>query len=164
MPLVTMDYMRLLMDADCLIKLTKAGLKDLVGSKNFIFIPDVVKNEVVDAGKEKGCPDAFIVEKNIEAQIITIAKTSSNHKKGDEALIALFRKEDYDVIATDDTKFIRLLRIKSIPFILPGLIIYTLVQDSMIHKKTGLWALKQLAEFISEDEYSTVRLLMEKTK
>jgi hypothetical protein len=34
----------------------------------------------------------------------------------------------------------------------------------MINRKTALWALKLLAEFISEDEYSTVRLLMEKTK
>jgi len=38
------------------------------------------------------------------------------------------------------------------------------MQDNMINKKTGLWALNQLAEFISEDEFSTVRLLMEKIK
>jgi len=47
--------------------------------------------------------------------------------------------------------------------ILPGLIIY-LLQDNMINRKTALWALKLLAEFISEDEHSAVRLLMEKTK
>jgi len=34
----------------------------------------------------------------------------------------------------------------------------------MIDRKTALRALKRLAEFISDDEYSTVRLLMEKTK
>ena len=156
--------MKLLMDADCLIKLTKAGLKDLVGKQDIIFIPEVVQNEVVDAGKEKGCTDAFIVEKNIEDKVIKIAESFSNHTKGDEALVELFRKEDYDAVATDDAKLTRLLRIKSIPFILPGLIIYQLVQDNMIDRKTALWALKQLAEFISEDEYSTVRLLMEKTK
>lgn len=159
-----MNYMNLLMDADCLIKLTKAGLKDFVGNKATIFIPDVVEKEVVDAGKEKGCPDAFIVEKNIKANVITISKSSSNYAKGDEALIALFRKEDYDAVATDDAKLTRLLRIKDIPFILPGLIIYQLLQDNMINRKAALRALKQLAEFISEDEYSTVRLLMEKTE
>ncbi|MCD4788258.1 MAG: hypothetical protein K8R09_08570 [Desulfobacterales bacterium] len=62
--------MKLLMDADCLIRLTKAGLKDFVGNRDTIFIPDVVQKEVVDAGKEKGCPDAFIVKKNIKANII----------------------------------------------------------------------------------------------
>ena len=34
-----MNYMKLLMDADCLIKLVRAGLKDLVGNKYTIFIP-----------------------------------------------------------------------------------------------------------------------------
>ena len=152
------------MDADCLIKITKAGLKDLVGDRCIIFIPGVVQREVVDAGKEKGCADAFVVEKNIEAKVITIAETFLNHTNGDEALIALFRKEEYDAVATDDAKLTRLLRIKNIPFMLPGLIFYQLLQDKMIDSKTALWALRQLAEFISEDEYSTVRLLMEKTK
>ena len=156
--------MKLLMDADCLIKITKAGLKDLVGSRYIIFIPGVVQREVVEAGKEKGCPDAFMVEKNIEAEVITILETSLDHANGDEALIALFRRDEYDAVATDDAKLTRLLRIRNIPFILPGLIIYQLLQDDVIDSKTALWALRQLAEFISEDEYSTVRLLMEKIK
>jgi rRNA-processing protein FCF1 len=156
--------MKLLMDADCLIKITKAGLKDFVGGRYIISIPGVVQREVVYAGKEKGCSDALIVEKNIEAKVIKIAETSRDHTNGDEALIALFRKEEYNAVATDDVKLTRFLRIKNIPFILPALIIYQLLQDNLIDRKTALWALNQLAEFISEDEYSTVRLLMETTK
>jgi rRNA-processing protein FCF1 len=156
--------MKLLMDADCLIKLTKAGLKELVGSKDMIFIPQVVQREVVDAGKDKGCADAFVVEKNIQNRLLTIAKASSKYTKGDDALIGLFQKKEYDAVATDDARLTRLLRISGIPFILPGLLIYHLLQDDIIDRKTALWALKQLAEFISEDEYSTVRLLMEKTR
>ena len=45
--------MKLLMDADCLIKLTKAGLKELVTTKDSVSIPEQVKREVVDAGKKK---------------------------------------------------------------------------------------------------------------
>ena len=156
--------MKLLMDADCLIKLTKAGLKDLVGSKYRIFIPDVVQKEVVDTGKKKGCADAFVVEKNIKADVISIAASSANYTKGDEALIPVFSKGEYDAVATDDAKLIRLLSVNTVPFILPALIIYQLLQEKMIDRKTALWALKQLAAFISEDEYSTVRLLMEKEK
>ncbi len=156
--------MKLLMDADCLIKLTKAGLKDLVGSKLAIFVPEVVKREVVDAGKERACPDAYMVEKNVDANVIEIAEAPFYYSKGDEALITLFHKEKYDAVATDDAKLIRRLKISSIPFILPGLVIYQLLQDNMINKKTANWALKQLAEFISEDEYSTIRLLMERKK
>ena len=100
----------------------------------------------------------------VKANIITIAKSDSDYSKGDDALIALFRKENYDAVATDDAKLTRLLRIKGIPFILPGLIMYKLLQDNLISRKTALRTLKQLAEFISEDEYSTARLLMEKTE
>ena len=156
--------MKLLMDADCLIKLTKAGLKDLVGSKDVIFIPEVVQKEVVDAGKAKACADAFVVEKNIETHVVTVAEASSNSRTGDEALIAHFQSKKYDAVATDDARLARLLRVSGIPFILPALIIYHLLQDDMIDRKTALRALKRLAEFISDDEYSTVRLLMEKTK
>lgn len=151
------------MDADCLIKLTKAGLKELVGAKDTIIIPKIVKKEVVDSGKLNGCADAYVVEKNIDKKIIAIIETSSNYTKGDQALIALFRKNEYDAVATDDKKLTRLLKTYSIPFILPSLIIYQLFTNDLIDKKTALRSLKQLADFISEDEFSTVRLLMEKT-
>ena len=156
--------MKLLMDADCLIKLTKAGLKGFIGTKYTILIPEAVKREVVDAGKEKRCSDAFAVEKNIDDNLITIAEFSSDYATGDEALIALFRKEDYDTVATDDRKLIRRLKIGSIPFILPALIIYQLLENKIIKRKTAIEALNKLSEFISEDEFSAVRLLMERKK
>jgi len=136
----------------------------MVGSKMVIAIPDIVQKEVVDAGKEKDQADAFIVENNIRTGMIKIVKPASKYPTGDEALMALYREETYDAVATDDTKLTRYLRIKNIPFILPGLIIFQLERDNMINPQTALWALRQLSEFISEDEYSTVMLLMEKTE
>ena len=160
-----MGYMKLLMDADCLIKLARAGLKDLVGGTYTICISSkVVQAEVVEAGKKKGCTDAVLVEKNIETKVIRITIGISNYTKGDEALVDLFQKAEYDAIATDDAKLTRRLKAHSIPFILPALIIFQLSQDNTIEKKTALWALKQLAPFISEDEHATVRILMEGRK
>ncbi len=156
--------MKLLMDSDCLIKLTKAGLKELVGKNYTIFIPDVVKKEVVDSGKEKGCADATVVEDNIKTGAIQIIRKQLSYSKGDEAVIGLFQKIDCDAVATDDTKLIRRLKLHGIPFILPALIFYKLLQNNMIEEKTARWALDQLTPFISKDEYSTVRLLMEKPK
>ena len=52
------------MDADCLIKLTRAGLKEFVCRQETLGIPVVVESEVVDAGKVKDCDDAYVVEKN----------------------------------------------------------------------------------------------------
>lgn len=156
--------MKLLMDSDCLIKLTKAGLKDLIGSKDIIFIPEIVQREVVEAGKEKDCADALMVEKNIEAHVVKVAEASSDYTRGDEALLKHFKRKEYDAVATDDAKLTRFLKVNDIPVILPALIIYHLFQDGIIDKKTALSALKQLAKFISDDEYSTVRLLMEERK
>jgi len=156
--------MKLLMDADCIIKLTKAGLKELVTTKDSISIPEQVKREVVDAGKKKQCADAIAVEKNIGSKMISVIDVPVQVEKGDQALIAIFREEDYDAIATDDTKLSHRLKALNIPFILPALIFYRLLKKSKIDYKTALWALQQISEFISEDEFSTVRLLMEKEK
>lgn len=139
-------------------------MKDLVANKDSVSIPEPVKREVVDAGKKKQCSDAFVVEKNIESKMIAVIDLPMHIEKGDQALIAMCREEDYDAIATDDTKLTRQLKTLSIPFILPALVLYRLLKESKIDYKTALWALQQLSEFISEDESSAIRLLMEKEK
>lgn len=154
--------MKLLMDADCLIKLTKAGLKEMVAEANALFIPAAVKKEVVDTGKNKGCADAFIVEENIAAQKITVVESTTHYPEGDEALVALFQADKYDAVATDDAKLVRKFRMRNIPHLLPALLLYRLWRQKLMTKDGALGRLEQLAEFISEEEYSTVRLLLEK--
>ncbi len=152
------------MDADCLIKLTKAGLKELVVTHDDIIIPEVVKKEVVEAGKDKGLADASLVEKNIQAKRIHIIKGSHSHGTGDEALIEAFAAGDYDAVATDDRKLIRILRAANVAFVVPGVILYSLKERGLVRREVALRSLDQLANFISEDEYSTVRLLLEEKR
>lgn len=154
--------MKLLMDADCLIKLAKAGLKEEICKRFGVDIPSIVKKEVVDAGKSKGLSDAELVEKNIQNDIIRVTgKRFSAHVKGDHALIEIFKQGRYDLIATDDGKLIRLLKSIGIPYILPSLLIYSLYQTDIISKETSLHWLKKLSDFISEDEYSMAKFLLE---
>jgi len=154
--------MKILMDADCLIKLIKAGLKESICQQYEIFVPFVIKKEVVDAGKKKGVSDAELAEKNIEKGIISVVgKESSAHMKGDQALIENFKRGSYNAIATDDAKLIRLLRTTGTPYILPGLFIYSLYQRNIIDQKTALKWLEDLSGFVSEDEYSMIRFLLE---
>jgi hypothetical protein len=68
----------------------------------------------------------------------------------------------YDAIATDDAKLIRLFRSAGIPFISPGLLIYSLYQKNIIRKITALNWLEKLSTFISEDEYNMIKFLLEK--
>lgn len=155
--------MKILMDADCLIKLTKAGLKEPICQQAEVVIPGLVKREVVDAGKAKGCQDADLVEKNIQQDLIRVSEGEFlSHAKGDQALIELFKQGQYDAIATDDAKLTRLLRSTDIPFILPGLLVYSFYQRNIIDKTTALNWIDKISDFISEDEYSIVKMLLEK--
>ena len=150
------------MDADCLIKLTKSGLKEKICQQHEIAIPAIVKKEVVEAGKRKGLPDAEVVEKNIKKDIIrVVGKESSTRIKGDQALIEIYKRGRYDAIATDDVKLIRGLRSTGISYILPGLLIYSLYQRDIIDKVTALNWLEGLSNFISEDEHSMIKFLLE---
>ena len=151
------------MDSDCLIKLTKTGLKEFICKQDEVTIPFVVKKEVVDAVKSKGLPDAELVEKNIQKGILRVTgkKESSASAKGDQALIETFNRGGYEIIATDDIKLIKSLKSIGIRFILPGLLIYSLYQRKGIDKATGLEWLERLSSYISDDESSMVRFLLE---
>jgi len=150
------------MDADCLIKLTKAGLKEKICQQYEIAIPATIKKEVVDAGRRKGLLDAELVEKNIKKDIIKIVgKESPTRIKGDLALIEIYKRGRYDAIATDDVKLIRSLRSVGISYILPGLFIYSLYRRNIIDKVTALNWLEGLSNFISEDEHSMIKFLLE---
>ncbi|RPI99459.1 MAG: hypothetical protein EHM36_15965 [Deltaproteobacteria bacterium] len=153
------------MDSDCLIKLTKSGLKESICRQDEVTIPFVVKQEVVDAGKSKGAPDAEWIEKNIQRGILRVTlageRRSSVPAGGDQALIETFHLGGYDVIATDDAKLIRSLKSIGIRWTLPGLLIYSLCQRKKIDKATGLGWLEKLSSLISDDECSIVRLLLE---
>lgn len=154
--------MKILVDSDCLIKLTKGGIKETICHHYEIFIPKMIKKEVVDTGKIKGHSDANLVEENIKAGIIRMAKEYSKHTKGDQALIEIFRNGKYDIIATDDIKLTRLLKATAMPFIFPGLLIYSLYRRKIMERRDVLSCLNRISTFISDDEYSAVRLLLEK--
>jgi rRNA-processing protein FCF1 len=154
--------MKILMDADCLIKLTKAGLKEFICQHEKITIPGIVRREVVDAGRLKGHVDADLVDKNIRNGLIALASEAAlNRGKGDQALIATFNQGRYAAVATDDAKLIRILRATGIPFVLPALLIYAIYNKDLIDQETGLNWLDRLSPFISEEEYSVTKLLLE---
>ncbi len=152
------------MDADCLIKLVKAGLKELVVSHDTVVIPELVRREVVDVGKKKGHPDAAVVEKNIVAKTLQVAGRVSSERTGDEALVRTFQSGSYDAVATDDKKLVRLLKAANVPFVLPGVVLYSLQHRGLVSRETALRNLDQLSQFISDEEYGTIRLLLEERR
>jgi hypothetical protein len=64
--------MKVVMDSDCLVKLSKAGAKEAVASTMEISIPPLVKIETVDEAKICGFHDAFIIEENISRKLLKL--------------------------------------------------------------------------------------------
>jgi len=154
--------MKLLMDSDCLIKLTKSGLKPVVVEGFKVVVTETVVQEVVRAGMAKGLPDAQVVDRNISEGNIDVIGNPAGFEKGDDSLIGLFDLSRCNAVATDDARLAKRLKTHGIPFILPGLVVLRLFSSNRIDREYAIRFLDRLAEFISEDEYAAVKLLLEK--
>lgn len=149
------------MDSDCLIKLTKAGLKELVCSHYRVTVPQVVYDEVVVSGGKAGCLDAQVVKGNIEKKMLKVAPSSDKYSSGDDALLRLFSNKFFSVVATDDVKLTKKLRASGIPFILPALILYKMAKDKHIAIQKAAACLDKLAGSVSDGQLSMVKILLE---
>lgn len=146
------------MDADCLIKLTKAGLKEEVCNVFDVVIPHLVKEEVVDRGKTKGLPDAFVVERNISGKLIKVkGEKSGKTNTGEKEAMALFQNGGFDAIGSDDRRFIKQLRLFSIPYITPAVFIAIMLKGGKLTLLDAEKKLDALSEYISENEYYAVK-------
>ena len=95
-------------NATPLIYLAKAGRIDLL-KKVFgqVFIPEDVKIEVVDRGKQLGEKDAYVVEKAIgegwlKVLSADIVEVSIKLDKGEEATLSLAKKLGLKVVLVDE--------------------------------------------------------------
>jgi rRNA-processing protein FCF1 len=151
--------MKVLMDADCLIKLTKAKLKELV-CKNFtVIIPQTVKEEVVD--NAQGHPDTEAIKENLDNALIMINKSSESLKKGEDAIFAIYKLGKFDAICSDDKRFIKRLRLFDIPYVTPAIFIAILLRNGKLTVDEACKKLDLLAPFVSDDEYSAIKLILE---
>ena len=155
--------MKIIMDADCLIKLTKAGLKERVCQAFSICIPSRVKEEVVDNGKAKELPDAVIIDDNIARDLIKVIEVQgSKNVAGEQDAVALFQAGGFDAIGSDDKQFLRHLKLFSIPYLTPATCIAVMHKQGILRSLDALKSLDELAAHISESEYHTVKLFIEK--
>lgn len=150
------------MDSDCLIKITKCGLKKLICQNFKIFIPAKVKEEVVDKGIQKGFNDALIVRDNIKKGLLVVKKHRGDYTHGEQEILALYQNGSYDAIATDDAKFIRVLTMANIRYIVPAVFIVIMYNNRILSLSSALQRLEELAAFISEDEHIATKLYLEK--
>jgi rRNA-processing protein FCF1 len=151
--------MRFLMDADCLIKLTKSKLKELVCTNFTIVIPQVVKEETVD--NAQGFPDAAVIEKNIEKKLIALDRLPASSRQGEESVFTVFQEGNYDAVCSDDKRFIKRLRLFEIPYLTPSVFVVILLREGKLTVKEAKEKLDSLSPFVSDEEYNAVRMVVE---
>jgi len=154
---------KILMDSDCIIKITKTGLKELILSFFDVSIVEEVKIEVIDKGLGRGYMDAKVVKENIEKNKVKIIK-GLGESKGDDAIIKVFDRKIFNFVGTDDKSLIKKLEVLGIPYVVPGLLIYLVYKQGKIEKEKALSFLEKLSLYISDDEYFIVKFLIEGEK
>jgi hypothetical protein len=151
--------MKVVMDADCLIKLTKAGLKERVCAAWEIHIPTLVRRETTSEAPR--LPDAVRISENISAGLITVVTGGKRRLKGEDAVMDLFRSGAFNAIATDDVRFIRRLRGLGLPFAVPAVIVVRLHREGNLTRKEAHAALDALGPLISADECAVATLMLQ---
>ena len=146
------------MDADCLIKLTKADLKERVCAVCSITIPELVRRETVERAPH--LPDAVRIRENVEKRHIRVREAVGSQVDGEDAALFLFRDGGFDVIASDDARFIRRLRGLGVPFAVPAVIAVLLFRDGALTADQVREALEALRPHVSADQYAAAQLLL----
>ena len=146
------------MDADCLIKLTKAGLKEPVCEAWKVVIPAVVRRETVEQAPR--LPDAERIRQNIAAGRIAVNETRIGAAKGEEAALRLYRGGGFDAVASDDARFIRQLRGFGVPYAVPAVIVVWLCRDGILTAARAIKALAALRPHISPDQHAAAVLMI----
>jgi len=157
--IITIQCMNVLMDADCLIKFTKAGLKEAVCTHLSVVIPQVVKREVIDLGKNH--PDSMVIKDNLDKGLLSLSGVELQDVKGEEAALAIFQKGGCGAILSDDKRFVRRLRALDVPYITPAVCIFLLLKQGEITLPDAVEKLELLSPLISSDEYNTVKWVLD---
>ncbi|MBI4017270.1 MAG: hypothetical protein HY363_06280 [Candidatus Aenigmarchaeota archaeon] len=151
----------LLLDADSLIKLTKAGAKEYVTNSFDVVVPQKVKQETVDAAKGK--PDALVIQQNIQSKQIKVVDAMKVDKYlereinqlhlqgGEQEVYAL--SNDYDILSSDDQRFLRLLQMLNKKAVTPASIIVLLYKKKKISKECVRALLRNIRPFVSDEEH-----------
>ena len=156
--------MKVIMDADSLIKLTKAKAKEVILENIEAYIPPKVVEETVEIPKEEGYPDAFLIEANLKKGLLEVGEIEEKEEveemidrlriKGGEAdVFRLYKSGRFDAISSDDGKFLEILDALNIPYLTPSALVVHLFKMKGLSKKETETYINELKEMISDEEY-----------
>jgi len=156
--------MKMIMDSDSLIKLTKARAKEIVLKNMAAYIPPKVFGETITIPKEEGYPDAFLIEENLRKGLLEVVIIEEKEdveqmierlgiKGGEADVFRMYRSGVFDVISSDDSKFLGILDALDIPYMTPSAIIVHLYKKKVLSREEAERYIINLKEMISDEEY-----------
>ena len=156
--------MKVIMDSDSVIKLTKAKAKEIVLKNVEAYIPPKVVEETIEVPKEEGYADAFLIEENLKKGLLEVGKIEENEEveemikllriKGEESdVFRLYRSGDFDAVSSDDGKFLDILDALDIQYITPSALIVYLFKKKVLSREDTKSYIANLKEMISDEEY-----------
>jgi len=162
--IITIEYMRLVMDSDSLIKLTKAGAKGIVLDSFDVCIPPKVREECTTIPKKEGYADAFEIDENLKKGRITVKKPTKKPDVdeivvylglggGEAEALRLYHTGGFDAISSDDSKFLKILDEFDITYLTPTAVILNIYKRGALSLKRVKEIMKKLKNLVSEEEY-----------
>ncbi len=144
------NIMKIVVDSDALIKLTKTGSKEAIVGLLEVSIPKKVYEETVT--ESKGCPDANKIQENVNNGKIQVQGLLP-HDKGEFEALKLYRSGGFELIVSDDRKFLNYLDRNGIPYLTSSSIIVYLLYKNKITKEDTIKYIENLKMYISKRQY-----------
>ena len=151
--------MKVVVDSDVLIKLTKTGSKEAIVSLLDVSIPMRVYEETVT--ESKGCLDAIKIQDNIDVGKIQVQGQSARDK-GEFEVLKLYRSGEFELIVSDDRKFLNFLDKNDIPYLTSSSMIVYLLYKNKISKEDTIKYIDNLKMYISKRQYLAAMLEVQK--
>jgi hypothetical protein len=155
--------MKIVCDADGLIKTNKAGVLAILVQHTEILVGPVVFHEAVTEGKARGYTDAVTLEQIIQhnvqqpapqhprtAQIMQSAALGA----GEREALDLYMHEHADAILSDDRGFLIFLGAHQIPYLTPAAVIVALCDWGILTMQDATHALTLLRPLIRAEQYN----------
>ncbi len=144
--------MRLLLDADGLIKLHRAEVLDRMVKAFRCTVPEAVYHEVVTKGKERLHQDAeeieYILGEGVEVVRTEQAQGETGLGAGEMAVLTLAAQDQDAIIVSDDRRFLALLTARGLRFLTPADLLVVLARQGILAKGEAKKALERLRPMI----------------
>lgn len=155
--------MKIVCDADGLIKTNKAGVLAMLAQHAQLFIGPEVFREVITAGKAQGYLDAIEIEHIVEQHMYQSESRSdmlaalmlpeTNFGAGERESLALYESEDADAVLSDDRGFLSALDMHQIPYVTPAAVVVVLCEWQALAVEAAHHALALLRPLIRNEQY-----------